>query len=669
MSFQAERDEFQAPTPPPDKSDLDQLVNPSNTEIPPYTEHTENLPPIEGLPAVYDVLVTSDMQSKGLLPCWGLGKYRKDYDLWEFTEKECKYLGGNFEHLLTFDASGNRVIDANGNTTQIMPLLGSCQRGETYHMEKRSRYLSPTEYYDKYGRSTGGGGGEYVTEDVKVIDKPGIWYTKDCARSAIYGADTRRDVQNYESAEEKKRILAERDYTIRGKLSSCYLLGRINETKDDLIYTKEECDILKGLFDNGKCINPFNKPAPYGGGCVDLDAVKINRTERDKQIGMLLSQKANFKKGGLNLPSVFPAGTEQIWAQLKEYWGVGGQDGDYVTDTRTAETMVRYNLGITDQEIENYKNEHPELVLWTPPPPPLTAEEIAAKKDREMYASAPEFYNKTKKLRQPKKPLTVAMEVDNHDAVAGGRRKRTVYFAVLEPEEEAIIQQLLKETKDETIARGGLKRNFGLWDHGGRYQWEDLTASERAFIDSPYFCELFGEVIYTGSYEGKPWKRCDGALMPAGNNNPSPYAMKIQRMFIQYKGAVAPDGKVGIYGVPGDYSYEFYYKMWILNLFVSETELQEYNTRNGIVVPPSPPEPAPLITPPTLSPLEQAKKDVNDALITPPVIPPPVTVPKTLEEHAEAFEKKVKKFDKQVDDYTYYAIVGGIGLAAYFLVK
>ena len=642
-------------------SDLDHLVNPSNTEIPLYTESTANLPPIEGLPLVYDVLVTSEMQSKGQLPCWGLGKYRPDYDLWEFSEKECKYLGGTFEHLLTFDANWNKVVDANGNTTQIKPLLGSCSRGETYHFEKRS---VPVKQYDS---DLGVWYDSAQEQDVKIVDKPGMWYTRDCARSAIYGPDTRRDVQNYESAEDKRKVLLQREYEIRGKLTSCYLLGKINDAKDDLIYTREECDILQGLFDNGKCHNPFNKPVPYGGGCADLDAIAKYNAEKEERIGKGLRDNPKFKKGNILTAA---HGTTPMWDKIRSYWWAG----DEMYSDRTAEEFTRYNMGITDQDIDNYKNNHPELVLWSPPPPPPSAEELAAKHQRDIYESNPVLYEKTTRLREPPKEFKNMPNLDNFDK-DGKKIGVGIMGHELDPDEEALYQELKSMTKDQIIARGGLQKYFGLFDFGGPdiYKWESKAqVNKDALLGNPYTCELLGDKYYTerGSTS------CKGRTIIPSLSYFLETTPRLIELLLSHPNSVVytdgPDGDdKGVYGVPGNYSYEYYYRLHSQKLFVTEPELQDYNKRNGIVKLPPPPPVQELIQPPppvSLTPLEEARKALNEQLVTQPSLIP-LRAPKTVDEHAAAFKKKVEQFDKTADNYTYYAIVGGIGLAAYFLVK
>lgn len=384
-------------------SDWDALVNPSNTEIPAFTADIADLPPFTDLPAVYDVLRTSEMREKGFSPCWGFGQYAADVGEFIFSKNECNYLAGP-----------NSFYDLKSEFRAKYPGKGICVRTAGRPMCKREivekqvpegtqgAYFRDREYFERqqpeyrFLRANNGIYGNYCNnwrgDDWSILDekcpertvKKTIreWFKKvltepvckeatqfayswECATKAIYGQDRRRDMAALEAANLEEASRKEREDFVLKNLTSCYYKGTTAVDGMSLIYTKEECeDVLLGTFVEGKCVDPFNKPIPAGGrGCTDLEAVNAYRNNKEKVAIEALAKDANFKKGGVLFADVIP---QNLRDRLSNFWFRSGEEFKTV---RQVEEYLRYNLGTTDEDIQNYKNKHPELILWTPPAP------------------------------------------------------------------------------------------------------------------------------------------------------------------------------------------------------------------------------------------------------------------------------------------------------------
>ena len=684
---------------------LDYLVNPNNPAIPAYTQYTANLPPIENLPPVYDVLVTAIQQEAGQSPCWGLGEFNKQLNQWLFTERECKYLGGSSGSALFTDACGNTVDVGLAYSPRKM----NCSKGQISHYEMRHKYIPGYTTQDSKGWATyhEAFNGEVNTE---IIDQEAFNYSFGCAGRALYGPDSRRDIDNYEDYAARQKAITDRNNLLQYNLASCYDTGKLNAAGDDLEYTKSECDMLRGTYDTEtkRCLNPFNKPKPHGTGCTDLDAVKSHIAGKEATIKDKLQTEGSFRKGNIALKIPYQSDWAKKWEDFSRFWGWNGMA---LWNIRDVDEWNTYNIGMTDEDVDAVKAKYPELVLWTAPP---TAEQIAAELEAKIKTTYPEIYNRTTKLRQPL-PDKVEMPIDYVNWE--GRSLREInYVYPLSAEETAIIDDMMrrerellatfpqeeryggfmaqysqemldsvkalrKQLKEERIARGDLVVNFGLWDDTtprNQYNQDNLIPRSQADL-----CDLMGDTFDTAwdpsTCKAKDPKRNMGSL---------------KNLFDGYERANK------VYGVPGDYSFPFYVRMSQLRLFITSDEIEAYkkkfNTdpikpRSALITPaPPPPPPAPI-----LSPLEEAKKALTEATIIsppPPQIPftiidappkpeekqieiietpppPVVKPPETIQEHAKDVEGKIKQLDKTATDYTYYAVVGGLGLAAFFLVK
>jgi hypothetical protein len=692
-------------------SDYDALVNPSNTSIPPFREDIADLPPFTDLPAVYDVLMTSEMREKGFSPCWGMGAWAPDVGEWIFSKNECNYLAGP-----------NSFYDLKSEFRAKYPGKGICVKTAGRQICKRDivekqvpegtqgSYFRDRKYFERqqpeyrFLRARNGLWGNYCNnwrgDDWSVLDEScrertvektvREWFKKvlsdkevcrettqfayswECATKAIFGQDRRRDMAALEAANLEEASRKEREEFVLKNLTSCYYAGTTAIDGMSLIYTREECeDVLLGTFIEGKCVDPFNKPIAAGGtGCADIEAITTYKNNKEKISVEALAKDPNYKKGAVAFADVIP---QALRDRLSNFWY---RSGDAFNSVRQAEEYLRYNLGTTDEDIQNYKNLHPELVLWTPPPPPPTADEIAEKRIAEMKKVYPGLYERTTRLREPRKqfkymPNLISFDSNNKkigDGVMGHE---------LDADEEALYQELKSMTKDQIISRGGLVKYFGLFpDFGGPdpFKYESRAqVNKDAFFGNPSTCELLGDENTTQLVWGVAKPICLGRIMPIpGSYNGGERAPRLNTLFFEYPFSSdkvqGPDGEErGIYGVPGNYSYEFYYRLHSQRLFVSEMELQDYNKRNNIVKLPPPPEPAPVITPPPPTPLEEAKALLKPYIETPPVRPP--GPPQTDEEYLRQAERQLNNLDKATNDFTYYAVVGVIGIAAYFLVK
>ena len=690
-------------------SDWDALVNPSNTEIPPFTADIADLPPFTDLPAVYDVLRTSEMREKGFSPCWGMGEWAADVGEWIFSKNECNYLAGP-----------NSFYDLKSEFRAKYPGKGICvktagrQNCKREIIEKQveegtqGSYFRDREYYERqypeyrFLRARNGIHANYCNnwrgDDWSVLDevcpertvKKTVreWFKKvltdkevcrettqfayswECATKAIFGQDRRRDMTALEAANLEEASRKEKEEFVLKNLTSCYYKGTTAIDGMSLIYTKEECeDVLLGTFVEGKCVDPFNKPiSAGGGGCTDLEFISSYRNNKEKVAVEALAKDPNFKKGGVFFADVIP---QALRDKVSNFWY---RSGEGFNNVRQVEEYLKYNLATTDEDIQNYKNSHPELVLWTPPPPPPTADEIAEKRIADMKKVSPGLYERTTRLREPRKPFKFMPDLIKYSD-NGVKEGMGTYGHDLDANEEALYQELKSMTKDQIIARGGLVKFFGILpDFGG----PDITKYEsRAYVNystfmgNPSTCELFGNENTTVMNWGVPQPRCLGRVMPTpvGETRAPLFP---QQILIDYYGARfitgGPDGdEFGVYGVPGNYSFEYYYRLKSQRLFVSEQELQDYNKRNNIVKLPPPPEPTPIIQPPPLTPVEEAKKLLESYVEPAPVRPP--GPPQTDEEYFRQAEQQYNNLDKATNDYTYYAVVGVIGIAAYFLVK
>jgi len=650
---------------------LDYLVNPNNPAIPAYTQYTANLPPIENLPPVYDVLVTAIQQEAGQVPCWGLGEFNKQLNQWLFTERECKYLGGSSGRAYLYDANGVILKDVG---LEYSPRKMNCSKGQISHFEMRHKYIPYYATQDSKGYVTGheAFNGEVNTE---IIDQEAFNYSFGCAGRALYGPDSRRDIDNYEEYAARQKAVTDRNNMIQSNLASCYNTGKLNAAGDDLEYTKSECDMLKGTFntETKRCLNPFNKPKPHGTGCTDLNWVKTNLDNKEELIKSKLQIEGSFKKGNWQFQNVTE---DKIKEFTSRFWG---WDKMRLTSMRAVQEWLNYNVGITDEEVDAVKAKYPEIVLWTAPP---TAEEKAAELDAKLKTKYPEIYYRTTKLRQPLPDKTMMIDYE-YVSWDGRLLKENSLQYPLTAEEQAMIDTLRRETKEERIARGDLVINFGLWDDTGMSEY---GVDNGILPWQSELCDLMGDTYNTAYPISRDCKTKD------------------TKRFGSIKGIMNSygNGRNKIYGVPGDYSYPFYLRMSELRLFITNDDIDEYkrkfNTdpikpRTALITPaPPPPPPAPI----PLTPLEEAKKALTEATIItsppPPEIPftiieappkpeekqieiietpppAPVKAPETLEEHAKDVEVKIKQLDKTATDYTYYAVVGGLGLAAFFLVK
>jgi hypothetical protein len=691
-------------------SDFDMLVNPSNTEIPAFRADIADLPPFTDLPAVYDVLRTSEMREKGFSPCWGMGEWAADVGEWLFTERECTYLAGpNSIHsikggdpyykekypgkYICVRTHGRQVCKRDIVEKQVPEgTQGSYFRDRNYYERQFPEYRflrARNGIYANYCNNWRGDDWSVLDESCpertvtktvrewfkKVLSEPvcrettQFAYSWECATKAIYGQDRRRDMAALEAANLEEASRKEREDFVLKNLTSCYYKGTTAIDGMSLIYTKEECeDVLLGTFVEGKCVDPFNKPiSAGGGGCTDLEFIKSYKSNKEKVAIEALAKDPNFKKGGVFFADVIP---QAIRDKVSNFWY---RPGEGFNTVRQVEEYLKYNLATTDEDIQNYKNLHPELVLWTPPPPPPTVDEIAEKRIADMKKVFPGLYERTTRLREPRKPFKFMPDLIKYSDT--GKIEGTgTYGHELDADEEALYQELKSMTKDQIIARGGLVKYFDVFpDFGGPDigKWESRAqVNYSAFMGNPSTCELLGNENTTVMNWGVPQARCLGRVMPMPTGGQR--APLFSELFLDYYGARfitgGPDGdELGVYGVPGNYSFEYYYRLKSQRLFVSETELQDYNKRNNIVKLPPPPEPAPVIIPPPLTPVEEAKALLKPYIETAPVRPP--GPPRTDEEYLRQAEQQLNNLDKTTNDYSYYAVVGVIGIAAYFLVK
>lgn len=673
---------------------LDYLVNPNNPAIPAYTQYTANLPPIENLPPVYDVLVTAIQQEAGQSPCWGLGEFNKQINQWLFTYRECKYLGGLEHPANVTDASGNTVdVGLAYSPRKIVCIKPSLGYTEVKEYTANCRNLPPREVsreeWDSRGTGVPAGYKNYVSDRVcdNVRDeiyhetRPGFNYSSACSQRPVYGPDSRRDIDNFEDYEARQKIITDRNSLLQYNLASCYGTGKLNAAGDDLEYTKSDCDMLKGTYDTEtkRCLKPFNKPKPHGTGCTDLDWVKVNLEAKEELIKSKLQTDGSFKKGNFEIKVPYQSNWAKKWEDFSRFWGWNGMR---LTDIRAVDEWNTYNVGITDEDVDAVKAKYPELVLWTPPP---TAEEIAAELNSRLKTTYPEIYNRTTKLRQPL-PDPVQMSDYEYFSWDGRLLKDNRIALPLTAEEQAMIDTLRRETKEERTARGDLVINFGLWDDTGMSEY---GVDNGILPWQSDLCELMGDTYNTAYPITRDCKTKDAKRFGSVKGIMNSYG----------------NGRNKIYGVPGDYSYPFYARMSELRLFITNDDIEEYKRKFNtdplkprtalITPPPPPPPPAPILTP-----LEEAKKALTEiSIISPPPPPPqiPFTIidaprppvpeqtteeklidtppppvvkpPETIQEHAKDVEGKIKQLDKTATDYTYYAVVGGLGLAAFFLVK
>jgi hypothetical protein len=683
-------------------SDYDMLVNPSNTSIPPFREDIADLPPFTDLPPQYDVLITSEMRERGFSPCWGAGVYAPEVGEWLFSKQECEYFAGPNstydipsrirekypDKFVCVRTAGRPLCKREIVEKQVTEgTPGSYLRERQYQVVTQPTYeIRPNRMgrYDRYCNNFRGDDWSMVWEKCdpkvetftarewfkKVLTDPicreatQFSYSWECATKALYGQDRRRDIAALEAANLEEKSRKEREDFVLKNLTSCYYKGTTAIDGMSLIYTKEECeDVLLGTFVEGKCVDPFNKPIEAGGGgCTDLEFIKSYKGNKEKVAVEALAKDPNFKKGGVFFADIIP---QAIRDKVSNFWF---RPGEGFNNVRQVEEYLKYNLGTTDEDIQNYKNLHPELVLWTPPPPPPTAEEIAQKKIADMKAASPGLYERTTRLREPPKELKWMPELTEYNS-SNQKTNDGSWGFELDAEEEALYQELKSMTKDQIIARGGLVKYFGLFDFKGPdvFKWESRAqVNMYDFFGNTLRCEILGDTPEWGCIKGRM------ARIVSAVGSREERMTSIRQLFFEYPFSSdkvqGPDGEErGIYGVPGNYTYGFYHRLYTQRLFVSEMELQDYNKRNNIVKLPPPPEPAPVITPPPPTPLEEAKALLKPYIETPPVRPP--GPPRTDEEYLRQAEQQLNNLDKTTNDYTYYAVVGVIGIAAYFLVR